>query len=102
MRKTDRETEHKGGLIIDRDTALNTNRMSYLSWSVCEHDEVCVHFASVYPGEQTPVGAASPEELQYLPGGQSTQPDLLDKPICVLKAPAGHGNATPDCVPVDE
>lgn len=57
---------------------------------------------SVYPGEQSPVGAASPEELQYLPGGQSSQPDLLDNPICLLKAPAGHGNATPDCVPVDK
>lgn len=56
----------------------------------------------VYPGEQTPVGAASPEVLQNLPGGQSSQPDLLDNPICLLKAPAGHGNATPDCVPVDK
>lgn len=48
------------------------------------------------------MGAASPEELQYVPGGQSSQPDLLDNPICLLKAPAGHGNATPDCVPVDK
>lgn len=76
--------------------------MSYLSQSIGEHDEVCVQSACVYPGEQTPVGAASPEELQYLPGGQSSQPNLLDNPICLLKAPAGHGNATPDCVPVDK
>lgn len=75
--------------------------MSYLSLSVCEH-EISVWFACVYPGEQSPVGAASPEERQYLPGGQSSQPDLLSNPICLLKAPAGHWNATPDCVPVDK
>lgn len=48
------------------------------------------------------MGAASPEELQYLPGGQSSQPDLLDNPIWLPKVPAGHGSATPDCVPVDK
>lgn len=63
---------------------------------------MCIESFCVYPGEQTPVGAASPEELQYLPGGQISQLDLLDSPICLLKAPAGHGNATPDCVPVDK
>lgn len=56
----------------------------------------------LYPGEQNPDGAASPEEPQYLPGGQSSQADRLDKPICPLKAPAGHGNAAADCVSVDE
>lgn len=55
-----------------------------------------------YPGEQNPEGAASPEEPQYLPGGQRSQADRLDKPICLPKAPAGHGNAAADCVPVDE
>lgn len=69
---------------------------------MCRHDETCTEFAFAYPGEQTPVGAASPGELQYLPGGQSSQPDLLDNPICLLKVPAGHGNATPVCVPVDK
>lgn len=58
--------------------------------------------AYVYPGEQIPVGAANPEEPQYLPGGQGSQPEWLDNPICLLKAPAGHGNATPDCVPMDK
>lgn len=58
--------------------------------------------ACFYPGEQTPVGATSPGELQYLPGGQSSQPDTLDNPICALKAPAGHGIATPDSDPVDK
>lgn len=76
--------------------------MSYLSLSVCEHNETRVWFACVYPGEQSPVGATSPEERQYLPGGQSSQPDLLNNPICLLKVPAGHGNAIPDCVPVDK
>ena len=59
-------------------------------------------FAFFYPGEQTPVGAASPEELQYLPGGQSSQSDSLDNPIRLLKVPAGHGDVTPLCVPVDK
>lgn len=76
--------------------------MSYLSVSIGENDVVCVQSSCVYPGEQNPEGAANPEEPQYLPGGQRSQPDLLDNPICTLKAPAGHGNATPDCVPVDK
>lgn len=101
MRKTEGEAEHKGGLIIDHGDRIKQKR-DVISFIVGEDDEVCVQFARVYPGEQTPVGAASPEELQYLPGGQSAQPDLLDNPICLLKAPAGHGNATPDCVPVDK
>lgn len=56
----------------------------------------------VYPGEHNPEGTARPEELQYLPGGQSSQSDLLDKPIWLLKVPAGHGNAIPDFVPVEK
>lgn len=47
-----------------------------ISFIICEHDEVCIQVSCGYPGEQIPVGAASPEELQYLPGGQSSQPDL--------------------------
>lgn len=56
----------------------------------------------IYPGEQNPEGLARPEELQYLPGGQGSQSDLLDNPIWLLKVPAGHGNATPVWVPVDK
>lgn len=56
----------------------------------------------IYPGEQNPEGVARPEELQYLPGGQGSQSDLLDNPIWLLKVPAGHGNATPVWVPVDK
>lgn len=48
------------------------------------------------------MGAASPEEPQYVPGGQSWQPESLEDPICPLKVPAGHGNATPACVPADK
>lgn len=63
---------------------------------------VLVYRPAAYPGEQNPEGEASPEEPQYLPGGQRSQANWLDKPICLLKAPAGHGNAAADCVPVDE
>ena len=55
-----------------------------------------------HPGEQSPVGAASPAALQYFPGGQGSQPPLLDTPVLTLKLPAGHGKATPDGAPVDQ
>lgn len=94
IRKTEAEREHKGGLIIDKGNIIK-QKQDVISL-------VCVQSTCVHPGEQTPEGAASPEELQYLPGGQSSQADLLDSPICLLKAPAGHGNSTPDSVPGDK
>lgn len=33
-----------------------------------------------HPGEQSPVGASRPEELQYLPGGQGVHWFMLDRP----------------------
>ena len=55
-----------------------------------------------HPAEQSPVGAASPAALQYFPGGQGSQPPLLDTPILMLKVPAGHWKATPDRAPVNQ
>lgn len=70
--------------------------------TISEYNQGAVWVACVYPGEQIPVGATNPEELQYLPEGHGSQPEWLDNPICPLKAPAGHGNAAPDCVPMDK
>lgn len=54
-----------------------------------------------HPGEQSPVGASRPEELQYLPGGQGTHWFTLESPNWPLNVPLGQGKLTPDSAPIE-
>ncbi len=44
----------------------------------------------VYPALQGPVGAVSPEPLQYIPGEHAEHCDMFVNPETLEKEPAGH------------
>lgn len=64
--------EHKGGSTTAQGDIINRKQAV-----TCRNYTIRGLFglACIYPGEQIPVGAANPEELQYLPAGQGWQPE---------------------------